>query len=198
MDLKLVKKVNGLVGSHMALDFFMDFVARFGHLVFVLYGLWLWFSGSGKTRRARRACALEALFGVVIASLISFVIGKIWNRPRPFTRTNEIWNFTAHKANASFPSNHTMNSAVISMTLIARHMPGAWAMAALSVLLAFSRVFAGIHYVTDLLGGAAIAAVVHTALSRSTAMMRLIGRLVAVSLFIDTCVEWARKLGIKN
>ncbi len=195
MDLKLVKKINGLVGSHMALDFFMDFVARFGHLLFVAYGAWLWFSGSGETKRARRACALEAFLGVVLASLISFAIGKLWNRPRPFTRTNEIWNFTAHEANASFPSNHTMNSAVISMALIAHRMPGAWAMAALSVLLAFSRVYAGIHYVTDLIGGALIAAGVHGLIARSTGMLKIIGKLVSLSLFLD---EIVRKLRSEN
>lgn len=185
MDLELVKKINGMVGRYFPFDMFMDFIARFGHLFFILYGLWLWFSGSGDTKRERRLCAVEALLGVIISSVISFCIGKVWNRPRPFTRTNEIWNFTAHKANASFPSNHTMNSAVISFALLRRHMPGAFGMAALSVLLAFSRVYAGIHYVTDLLGGAAIAALVEGCIARSSRLMRLAGTLVGLSFVLD-------------
>lgn len=193
MDLELVKKINGMVGRCFPFDMFMDCIARFGHLLFILYGVWLWFSGSGETRRARRLCAIEALLGVVLASVISFCIGKLWNRPRPFTRTGEIWNFTAHKANASFPSNHTMNSAVISFTLLRHHMPGAFGMAALSVLLAFSRVYAGIHYVTDLIGGAVIAALVEGAIARSSRLMRLAGAAVSVSCFLDGVWRQFRK-----
>lgn len=193
MDLKLVRKINGLVGSHFGFDFFMDFIARFGHLFFVLYGLWLWFGGSGEDRERRRACALSALSGVVLCSVISFVIGKIWNRPRPFVRDGRIWNFTGHKANASFPSNHTMNSAVITLSLFHDRMPFRWGMAALSALLAFSRVFAGIHYVTDLLGGFAIAAAVHSGIARFGALGRVFQSLAAESLLLDGAARFLRK-----
>lgn len=192
MDLELVKKINGMVGRCFPFDMCMDFIARFGHLMFILYGVWLWFSGSGETRRERRFCAIEALIGVAVASVISFGIGKAWNRPRPFTRTQEIWNFTAHKANASFPSNHTMNSAVISLALLRHHMPGAWGMAVLSVLLAFSRVYAGIHYVTDLIGGAVIAWAVHRGIAQSAVMTRLIGGLVTLSVLVEKAVKQFR------
>lgn len=193
MDLWLVKKINGLVGSHFGFDLCMDFIARFGHLFFVLYGLWLWFGGSGERRRQQRACALSALAGVVVCSVISFAIGKLWNRPRPFVRDGRIWNFTGHKANASFPSNHTMNSAVITLSLFQYHMPFRWGMAVLSALLAFSRVFAGIHYVTDLLGGLAIAAAVQGGIARCGAMGRIFQSLEAASLVLGSAVCVLRK-----
>ena len=54
-----------------------------------------------------------------------------------------------------------MNGAIVVMELLRMHMPGARLMAAFAGLLAFSRIFAGVHYPTDLLGGVAIAGLVH-------------------------------------
>ena len=171
MELQWVRKINGLVGRHIAFDMFMDFIARFGHLAFVLYGLWLWFGDGDEGKKERRAAALLSLAGVLLCSVISFGIGRCWERPRPFTRDGKIWNFTGHKPNGSFPSNHTMNSAVISMVLIGMKMPFRFCMAAMAALLAFSRVFAGIHYPSDLLGGAGIAFLVYKGvLSRAISM----------------------------
>ena len=54
-----------------------------------------------------------------------------------------------------------MNGAIVVMELLRMHMPGAQLLAAFAGLLAFSRIFAGVHYPTDLLGGVAIAGLVH-------------------------------------
>lgn len=83
-----------------------------------------------------------------------------------FTRDRQIWNFTGHKANASFPSNHAMNSAAVAFQLLRDRMPGCRWMACLAGLLAFSRLFAGMHYPSDILGGGAIAAAVHGVLNK--------------------------------
>lgn len=191
MDLWIVRKINSLVGKCFPFDLFMDFVARFGHWLFVLYGAWLFFSGDSREEKTeRRTCALTALAGVLLCSAISFCIGKVWNRPRPFAEDEKIWNFTAHKANASFPSNHTMNSAVISFSLLAFRAPGARVMAALSVLLAFSRVYAGIHYVTDLLGGAAVAAGVWLGCLRTEAFRGKAGCLAEISFLVEALVRF--------
>lgn len=183
MELKWVRKINGLVGRHFALDLFMDFVARFGHFAFILYGLWLWFGGREEEKKERRGAALLALAGVLLCSVISFAIGRCWKRERPFARDGKIWNFTAHKRNASFPSNHTMNSAVISMVLIGMKMPLRFCMAGMAALLAFSRVFAGIHYPSDLAGGAGIAFLVYKGvLCRAVSVQAAMAGAAAASL----------------
>lgn len=194
MDIWLVRRINGLVGKCFPFDVLMDFIARFGHMVFVLYGVWLWFGGSGQAvRKQRRTAALMALWGVAVSSLISWGIGKVWHRPRPFVREERIWNFTGHKASASFPSNHTMNSAVIVMTLFQEKMPGRWGMAAFAVILAVSRIFAGIHYATDLLGGAGIAAAVQLGLFRNRSVRALAVCLAALSFPAEAFVRSLRK-----
>ncbi len=164
-DLYIVRKINSLAGRKRSVDLFMDLLTRYGHWAFVIYGLLLWLM-PGEDRMRRRRCCILAFMGVVIASLISFVIGKLWFRNRPFTKDWRIWNFTGHKANASFPSNHTMNGAVVAMELLKMGMPGSRLMALFAVVLAFTRLFAGMHYPTDLLGGVTIAGCVHWALHR--------------------------------
>ena len=185
MDLGLVKWLNGKVARCFPFDIMMDFICRFGHLAFIVYGIWLWFGGDEAERRKRREAALTALFSVAICSCLSFLIGKVWARPRPFTQDAAIWNFTAHKANASFPSNHTMNAAAVSMVLLRMGMPGAVFMTGLAVVLAFSRMYAGIHYLTDLIGAVLLAAGVHMAVCRLRFLQMTARAFAEISLYID-------------
>ena len=154
MELEIVRKINGLAGKHPGADRFMKLTARYGHLAFVLYGLWLWFGGSERDRAARRQAAATAFFGVCACSLLSFCIGKVWARPR-------------------------MNSAVVAAVMMRAKMPGRYLLAGLSALLGASRVFAGIHYPTDLLGGAAIALLTERTILRAAPVKRCAAFLAA-------------------
>ena len=98
-----------------------------------------------------------ACIGVVIAILSTKLIGSIWYEPRPFV-THHFVPLVAHAANASFPSDHL---AVLGALTIA-----AWCgwkrlgiiMGGIAILVAFARVYAGIHYVHDVVGGAVLGA----------------------------------------
>jgi len=158
-ELTVVRKANSIAGENRKADLAMDAVARWGHLAFLVYGASVWFMG-GEGRRERRRYCTETLCAVALSSLISYGIGKLWKRNRPFTQDWRIWNFSGHRANASFPSNHTMNAAAVSLGALSRGMPAAALMAFLTGVLAFSRLVAGIHYPTDLLGGIGIAGAV--------------------------------------
>ena len=122
-DLKAAVKINSLAGKVRPFDLMMDLITRYGHWAFVIYGLLLWFT-PGKTREDRRNACVSAFIGVCIASLISYAIGRVWKRERPFRESPQIWNFTGHRANASFPSNHTMNGCVVAMELLRHNTKG--------------------------------------------------------------------------
>ena len=185
MELDLVRWLNGKAARWFPFAVLMDFICRFGHLVFVVYGVWLWMGGDGRARQRRRSAALTALVSVFLCSCLSFLMGKVWRRPRPFTQDVSIWNFTAHRPNASFPSNHTMHAAAVSFVLLRKGMPGAFFLVFFSVVLAFSRMVAGIHYLTDLVGAVGIAALVHAAVARSRFLQMAARVLAEVSLYID-------------
>lgn len=188
MDLSLIQWLNRMARQRPALAFAMDIVARFGHWIFIFYGLWLWFGGKNN-RVFRREASLMALASVVVCSLLSFFVGKLFFRPRPFTKDSSIWNFTEHKANASFPSNHTMNAAVVSLVLLRCGLPGAFWLLSLTVLLAVSRMVAGIHYLTDIVGAFVMAGLVHISLYRSHTVRLAASLLAWLSLPIESLVR---------
>ena len=165
LELDVVRQINKLAGQARPVDLMMDLITRYGHWAFLIYGMLLWFA-PGKNQKHRRESCVAAFLAVCLCSVISLAVGKLWHRGRPFTRDRQIWNFTGHKANASFPSNHAMNSAAVAFQLLRDRMPGCRWMACLAGLLAFSRLFAGMHYPSDILGGGAIAAAVHGVLNK--------------------------------
>lgn len=131
-------------------------VARFGFLIYPLYGIVSWFVTSRKDRVRNRAALVEALFSVLAASAVSLLIRRIWHRPRPFTqgKTARI----THEDNASFPSNHTLNTVAAAFSLILSRQSGGKRLLGWALLQGISRVFAGVHYTSDIIGSAVLAA----------------------------------------
>ena len=131
-------------------------VARFGFLIYPLYGIVSWFVTSRKDRVRKRAALVEALFSVLAASAVSLLIRRIWHRPRPFTqgKTARI----THEDNASFPSNHTLNAVAAAFSLILSRQSGGNRLLGWALLQGLSRVFAGVHYTSDIIGSAVLAA----------------------------------------
>ena len=129
-------------------------VARFGFLIYPLYGIVSWFMTSRKERVRKRAALVEALFSVLAASSVSLLIRCIWHRPRPFTRgrTARI----THGDNASFPSNHTLNAVAAAFSLILSRQSGGKRLLGWALLQGISRVFAGVHYTSDIIGSAVL------------------------------------------
>lgn len=184
-ELDVVRQINKLAGQVRPVDFMMDLITRYGHWAFLIYGMLLWFA-PGKNQKRRRESCVAAFLAVCLCSVISLAVGKLWHRGRPFTRDRQIWNFTGHKANASFPSNHAMNGAAVVFQLLRDRMPGCRWMACLAGLLAFSRLFAGMHYPSDILGGGAIAAAVHGVLNKPFAAAFIKKLTGALSLLSDS------------
>ena len=121
-ELDVVRQINKLAGQARPVDLMMDLITRYGHWAFLIYGMLLWFA-PGKNQKHRRESCVAAFLAVCLCSVISLAVGKLWHRGRPFTRDRQIWNFTGHKANASFPSNHAMNGAAVAFQLLRDRMP---------------------------------------------------------------------------
>lgn len=129
-------------------------IARFGYLAFLIYGLIEWLRpGMIQERLYRRRTLLYCLFAVSIGSSVSFMIGHIWPRKRPFINHKNDPPLIPHKDNASFPSNHSMNAMAASLILISRKNYWGIPFLVWSILLGFSRVICRLHYVSDVLGG---------------------------------------------
>ncbi|MEO9337464.1 undecaprenyl-diphosphatase [Mesorhizobium sp. SB112] len=114
----------------------------------------LWFVGNRSVRRQ----ALILLSALIIAIGTSYLIGAIYDSPRPFLIP--IGNtLIEHRSSPSFPSNHglVMFTYAITMALLA-HWKHALAIGLAGILVAWSRIYMGVHFPLDMIGGAIIAA----------------------------------------
>lgn len=162
MDIEtyIVKKANEFARSNEKRMKITKYIAKYGHLLFVIYGA-VYFLLPGRTQRERRKNCISILVSICISSIISFFIGKKFYRNRPFVKDKNIKDITNHKANASFPSNHTMNGAIVLMYLLKEKAPFSKMLVPIWIAMSVSRVFAGIHYISDLAGGVFIASMVY-------------------------------------
>ena len=134
----------------------MTFISYFGSLsvtggmAFVI-GIILW-----RQRRSDRLLALVVIVfgGMVLNGLVKYIV----HRPRPFF-DNPLLTLTSY----SFPSGHAMAATVLYGLLVAfavqtsknwRHRVIAVSIGvSLVTLVCFSRIYLGVHYLTDVLGG---------------------------------------------
>ena len=143
------------------LDFVMQKITALGDfsiIVFPAVGLLIW------CWRRRDIPAFAGLVGVIAADeLLKFTLKDVFGRPRPslFPNIPPLHSY-------SFPSGHSMASVAIwgmFAVVIGRLMPRAkpfvyWGIGILALLIGYSRVYLGAHWLTDVLGGYAVGAAI--------------------------------------
>ena len=146
-------------GSHPpeALRLFALFSAEV--LIYLLaLGLVLgWLRGRGQARQVLIYAGMAALAALALNQLI----GLVWFHPRPF-ELGLGHTFASHSPETSFPSDHA--AVFFSVTLALLRQPGlrSWGFALLpiSLLVAWSRIWLGLHFPLDMLGSLLVSAVV--------------------------------------
>ena len=107
----------------------------------------------------KEALVLAAVFLVTMS--VTFGLKFIIARPRP-----DDLGTVPQLPDPAFPSGHTSNAFSFATTLSYYHRKVAPFLFAWAILIAFSRVFLGFHYFTDLLGGAAVGIVISLVITR--------------------------------
>ncbi len=161
IDLFLFNLIHGFADRSGFIDGIGIFFARFVPYLLVLVALWILVRIRGWRHRFY-FFSLAALALIISRGILTEVI-RFWvNRPRPF----ELLSFTpliSHDAGGSFPSGHATAYFALSFIvfLFLRSYPvdsrrwGLWFLSG-SAFMALARVFAGVHWLSDVLGGAAI------------------------------------------
>jgi undecaprenyl-diphosphatase len=114
------------------------------------------------TRRAVVAAGISAALALALASVLSGLI----DRPRPFVaHPATVHLFAQHAADPGFPSDHATAAFAIGVALLLRRRAWGAVVLVFAAILSVGRVAMGIHYPSDVLGGAALGSLVAIALS---------------------------------
>ncbi len=160
-DAILTRLINGLAGQFPVVDAAMIGIAQWGVPLMVLAVALQWWSGANK--RDTRHVLIAAGFAFFVGLGLNQILLLMIDRPRPYIDGLTLL-LVPPSVDPSFPSDHAtaVFAIAITFTLGAMRRRALWFLAG-AILVALSRVFVGIHYVGDVLGGAltgAIAAVI--------------------------------------
>ena len=162
-DKALFAWINALAGRAPALDTAMGWIAS-DYIVPVCLGLALvamWFIGRDAQERMRYQIGVfTALTALALSNLVVLISNAYFFRPRPFDGMEDVTLLFYRPTDSSFPSNSAAAAFAIAAVVWRINRRIGAAMFAAAAVYGFSRVYAGVHYPSDILGGIIIALVV--------------------------------------
>ena len=149
--------------SNQYLNIFMPLVSRLsgGELYFAL-GLLLLFS----RKKELKTLGIALLAGLTISYYIVGVLKVLIARPRPFTVLANVILLGPMDKSYSFPSNHAVTAFMAASLFAGRFKKMGALFYSLAVLVAFSRVYIGVHYPSDVICGAVIGIIIGSLLKK--------------------------------
>jgi undecaprenyl-diphosphatase len=183
-DVELLYDINGLAkdAPHW-FDRAMEFVGEYGLLLaMVLLVLWCWWSvrrRGGEDAASSVAALVWAPLAAGIAVLVNVPIRGFVERPRPFVDHQGLDVLVPGKTDFSFVSDHATITMALGVGLFVANRRFGVAGIGLALLEGFCRVFMGVHYPTDVVGGFALGTAVALLLSPlATALLTPVMRAV--------------------
>ncbi|MFJ9560283.1 phosphatase PAP2 family protein [Streptomyces fuscichromogenes] len=169
-DVDLLYDINGLAkdAPHW-FDRAMEFVGEYGLLVAtVLLVVWCWWSvrrrGDGEVAPTMAALVWAPL-AAAIAVLVNVPIRGFVERPRPFLTHQGLDVLVSGKTDYSFVSDHATITMAMGVGLFIADRRFGLAGIGLALAEGFCRVYMGVHYPTDVVGGFALGTAVVLLLS---------------------------------
>jgi undecaprenyl-diphosphatase len=155
LDTKLTQWINAPAGASPLLDQFMPIITDAGIplMIFAIAVQWFLKPDRDHRRHALIATGLSFLLG---EALNQFVLHFI-HRPRPYDAG--VSHLMIEKsADWSFPSDHTTAAvAIVGALAILGYRRQALIFSLAAALICYSRIYVGMHYASDVLGGAVTA-----------------------------------------
>lgn len=108
-------------------------------------------------RYSTKALVLKAIITTLLALTLGYIISLIYPHPRPFI-IDAGQTLIPHAATASFPSNHMLIFSSIALSyLFAKQTKLGLSLLVLAIMVAWARIYVGVHFPFDMLGAFIIA-----------------------------------------
>jgi undecaprenyl-diphosphatase len=170
VDYSLLQSINEAVRDHPLLVSVISGFANWGVLAFGIAACGLWLLDEPRRSGLWRRATAYALAAAGLALLVNQVVAHVWARPRPYASHADVLPLLSPSLDPSFPSDHAAAAFAIAVGVLLVHRGAGRVFLGWAVLIAASRVLAGMHYPTDVLAGAAVGA------ASAFAVVRLAGR----------------------
>jgi len=151
--------INGLAGHVRIIDeFFKGISNDYFALIFgMLVMIWLWFGtrdSLARDRNQRTVMIAMISIGMAATAMALINLNSGWFRVRPFDALPSQVNLIFYPpTDSSFPSNYTAIIFSIALPVLIRNRKYGWWLLALAIVGSFGRIYMGIHYPLDVLGG---------------------------------------------
>ncbi|MFH2136125.1 MAG: phosphatase PAP2 family protein [Patescibacteria group bacterium] len=155
MDYYLFQLLNNLAGRWRPLDWFGIFCAEY--LIFIMaFVIVAWTIFNKNNRRADAAIILEIILAAFFSYLVKIIINLFYFRPRPFS-AHDVNLLIGKIFDGSFPSAHTFLSFAMAFGIYFYNKKLGTVLLILAAFVSFSRIYVGVHYPLDILGGVTLA-----------------------------------------
>ncbi len=145
-NVTLFDKINGLAANHLLLNNFMIFIAKYGVFIIPVILVFLLIRKDYKN-------FLFVGLSIALALLVGYITKDLFYHPRPFAMGIG-YDLVRDDNSSSFPSNHTVAMFALSTSLMLtnKRLIGIFSLI-LAFLVGISRVYIGVHFPLDILGG---------------------------------------------
>jgi len=160
IDTRIIEYLSDLHGQFPLLDSFFIILADYSFYLFAaIFAATLAYL----LYAAYRSSTIKGLYCLLLfpaAILINLILRELIGRERPFTTIEEFNSLIYHSPGDSFPSNHAAASAAIAATVFLVNKPLGVLCFVAVFLVSISRTYVGVHYLSDVLAGIAVALLV--------------------------------------
>ena len=163
LNLWVLHFVNSFAGKFHILDSIMVFTAKYSPYIIASVLFLIFVLGN----KSSKSLSIIAAISGVFALLLNQIISALYYSPRP----SMLYNVTLllpPSNDASFPSDHTALAFAVSVAILSANKRLGILLILFSLLTGVSRVYCGLHYPVDILGGMATG-ITSAALIRRTA-----------------------------